>query len=40
MIVDEEGLLKANPEINKEASRIAGQRIVGQVIIIDKDQID
>ena len=39
MIVDEEGLLKPYPHINIEASRIAGQRIVGQVVIIDRDQI-
>lgn len=40
MIVDEEGLLKPNPILNIEASKIAGQRIVGQVIIIDRDQIE
>jgi hypothetical protein len=40
MVVDEEGLLKLNPVVNKTASLIAGQRIVGQVIIIDKDQIE
>ena len=40
MIVDEEGLLKPDPYINVEASRIAGQRIVGQVVIIDKEQIE
>ena len=39
MIVDEEGLLKSN-EINEAASMIAGQRIVGTVLVIDKDQID
>ena len=40
MVVDEEGKLKADAQLNDEASRIAGQRIVGQVIIIDKEQID
>ncbi len=40
MIVDEEGLLKDNPQVNEEASKIVGQRIVGQVIIIDRDQIE
>lgn len=40
MIVDEEGLIKPDPILNKEASKIAGQRIVGQVIIIDRDQIE
>ena len=40
MVVDEEGLLKVNPILNTEASKIAGQRIVGQVIIIDRDQIE
>jgi hypothetical protein len=39
MIVDEEGLIKPN-QINTVASKIAGQMIVGQVIIIDKDQIE
>jgi hypothetical protein len=39
MLVDEEGLLKPNSIVNEEASKIAGQRIVGQVIIIDKNQI-
>ena len=40
MIVDEEGKLKEDAQVNKEASRIAKQRIVGQVIIIDREQID
>ena len=40
MIVDEEGLIKPNPQVNKEASLIAGQQIVGQVIIIDRVQIE
>ena len=40
MAVDEEGLIKPNPIPNKEASRIAGQQIVGQVIVIDRDQIE
>ena len=40
MIVNEEGLLKSNPQLNKEASKIVKQRIVGQVIIIDKEQIE
>lgn len=40
MVVDEEGLVKANTQLNEEASKIAGQRIVGQVIIIDKEQIE
>jgi hypothetical protein len=39
MICDEEGLLKAN-QLNEEATRIAGQQIVGQVIIIEKNQIE
>ena len=39
MIVDEEGLIKPN-QINVVASKIAGQHIVGQVIIIDKEQIE
>lgn len=39
MVVDEEGLIKSNPIPNIEASKIAGQQIVGQVIIIDKEQI-
>jgi translation initiation factor 6 (eIF-6) len=39
MIVNEEGLIKPNPQVNKEASRIACQSIVGQVIVIDRDQI-
>lgn len=39
LICDEEGLIKPNPILNKEASKIAGQRIVGQVIIISKEQI-
>ena len=40
MVVDEEGRLKADAKLNENASRIAGQIIVGQVIIIDKEQID
>ena len=40
LVCDEEGKLKANAQINEEASRIANQQIVGQVIIIDKDQIE
>ena len=40
MIVDEEGKLKANAQVNNEASEIANQLIVGDVIIIDKDQIE
>ena len=40
MIVDEEGRVKANPQLNEEASEIANQQIVGQVIIIDKEQIE
>lgn len=40
MIVDEEGLIKPNPMINEEASIIAKQPIIGQVIIIDRDQIE
>ncbi len=39
MVVDEEGLLKADPCLNIEASKIAGQPIVGQVIIIERNQI-
>lgn len=39
LIVNEEGLLKPNPQLNEEASKIAGRRIVGQVIIVDKKQI-
>jgi len=40
MVVDEEGKLKADAQINVEASRIANQQIIGQVIIIDKEQIE
>ena len=40
MIVDEEGKWKANAQINEEASEIANQMIVGQVMIIDKNQIE
>ncbi len=40
MVVDEEGLLKPNPQLNEKASQIAGQPIVGQVIIIDKNHIE
>ncbi len=40
MIVDEEGLLKPNPQLNIEASKLAKQQIVGQVIIIGRDQIE
>lgn len=40
MVIDEEGLLKPNPQFNQAASIIAGRRIVGQVVIIDKEQID
>ena len=40
IIVDEEGLLKEEPIVNKEASNIAGQLIIGQVILIDRDQIE
>jgi hypothetical protein len=39
MVVDEEGLLKPDPILNEEASKMAGQSIVGQVIVIDRDQI-
>ena len=40
MIVDEDGLIKPNPILNEEASKIAGQQIVGSVIVIDRDQIE
>ena len=40
MIVNEEGLLKPNPQYNHTASLIAGRGIVGQVIFIDRDQIE
>lgn len=40
MIVDEEGLLKTDAQLNVKASNIANQPIVGQVIIIDRDQIE
>lgn len=40
MVVDEEGKLKTDAQLNEEASRIAGKVIVGQVIIIDRNQID
>ena len=40
MVVDEEGRLKADAQLNENASRIAGQIIVGQVIIIDREQIE
>ena len=40
MIVDEDGLLKIDAKLNNEASRIAGQRIVGKVIIIKRNQME
>ena len=40
MVVDEDGKLKTDAKLNNEASRIAGQRIVGQVIIINRNQIE
>lgn len=40
MLVDEEGMLKEDAQVNIEASKIAGMQIVGQVIIIDRDQIE
>ena len=40
MIVDEEGKFKTDAQVNHEASKIANQIIVGQVIIIDRDQIE
>jgi hypothetical protein len=40
MIVDEDGLIKSNPIANTKASKIAGQPIVGQVMIIDREQIE
>ncbi len=40
MVVDEEGLLKTNPQLNEVASEISGQGIVGQIIIVDKNQIE
>jgi len=40
MVVDEEGKLKADAQLNEEASRIAGQQIIGQIIIINREQID
>ncbi len=40
LIVDEEGLLKKDPQINVTASQIVGQGIVGQVLIINKKQIE
>ena len=39
MVVDEDGKMKADTQFNREASRIAGQQIVGTVLIIDNDQI-
>ena len=40
MVVDEEGNIKEDVQVNKEASIIVGMQIVGQVIIIDRDQIE
>ena len=40
MIVNEEGKLKTDAKLNEEASRIAGQPVVGQVIVIDRAQIE
>ena len=40
LICDEEGKLKADAQLNEEASRIASQRIVGQVLIIERYQIE
>ena len=40
LVVDEEGKLKADAQLNIEASKISGQQIVGQVIVIDRDQIE
>ena len=40
MVVDEEGLCKPDPQLNEEASKIAGQPIVGNVVIISQNQID
>ena len=40
MIVDEDGKLKSDAKLNSEASRIAGQKIVGQVIIIKRNQME
>lgn len=39
MVVDEDGKLKADAQLNIEASIIAGQRIVGQVLVIDRKQM-
>lgn len=39
MVVNEEGLIRPSPILNEEASKIAGQQIVGSVIIIDREQI-
>jgi hypothetical protein len=40
MLVDEEGKLKEDAQVNKEASNIVGMQIVGQVIIVDRNQIE
>ena len=37
LIVDEEGLLKSNPKMNMIASMLAGQMIVGTVLIARED---
>ena len=40
MIVNEDALMRPNQVVNTIASYIAGQRIVGQVMIIDREQIE
>ncbi len=40
MVVDEEGLLKPEPQVNIKASLVVGQRIVGQVAVIEKHEIE
>jgi hypothetical protein len=40
MMVDEEGLLKANCVINNRASSIADRLIVGKAIVIHKDDLE
>ena len=40
MVVDEEGLLKQNPVVNATASLIAVRRIVGDVLIVKRTEIE
>lgn len=40
MIVDEEAKVKPGNKLNIEAARITGEVILGDVLIIDRDQIE